>query len=77
MEYETTHMCYSEYSTERRIIRRLGCHTCMELIVDSFVYYEGKSAEVINTLKSAGAAYWRALEDRPKLCDPSIIIVMM
>ena len=25
-----------------RIIRRLGGHTCMELIVDSFVYYEGK-----------------------------------
>ena len=32
---------------------------------------------MINTLKSAGAAYWRASEDRPKLCDPSIIIVMI
>ena len=64
-------------TVQGRIIRRLGCHTCMELIVDSFVYYEGKSAEVINTLKSAGAAYWRASEDRPKLCDPSIIIVMI
>ena len=26
---------------------------------------------MINTLKSAGAAYWRASEDRPKLCDPN------
>ena len=32
---------------------------------------------MINTLKSAGAAYWRASEDRLKLCDPSIIIVMI
>ena len=29
-------------TVQGRIIRRLGCHTCMELIVDSFVYYEGK-----------------------------------
>ena len=64
-------------TVQGRIIRRLDCHTCMELIVDSFVYYEGKWAEVINTMKSAGAAYWRASEDRPKWCDPSIIIVMI
>ena len=29
-------------TVQGRIIRRLGCHTCMELIVDSFVYYESK-----------------------------------
>ena len=29
-------------TVQGRIIRRLGCHTCMELIVDSFVYYERK-----------------------------------
>ena len=32
----------------------------MELILDSFVHYEGKGAEVINALKSAGAAARRA-----------------
>ena len=29
-------------TVQGRIIRRSGCHNCMELIVDSFVYYEGK-----------------------------------
>ena len=29
-------------TVQGRIIRRLGCRTCMELIVDSFVYYERK-----------------------------------
>ena len=42
MEYETTHIYVIQSTVQGRIIRRLGCHTSMELIVDSFVYYEGK-----------------------------------